>query len=78
MKGDPRDSLEIVEFSQSGNAAFDKCVIMFASLALEVQILTDMARSEHFNALLAYGEDGEFLLRSTRFSFNLRKDGALR
>ncbi|VDK43458.1 unnamed protein product [Anisakis simplex] len=29
----------------------------FASLALEVEILTDLAKTEYFNALLAYGED---------------------
>lgn len=52
-----RDSIEILEVSQSGNAVVDKCVITFASLALEVEILADIARNKHFNALIAYGED---------------------
>ncbi|VDM37100.1 unnamed protein product [Toxocara canis] len=52
-----RDSTGIVEFARSGNAVIDKCIITFASLSLEVELLTDMARNEHFRALLTYGED---------------------
>lgn len=74
FKSGSRDSIEILEISQSGNAVVDKCVITFASLALEVEILADIARNKHFNALIAYGEDGKSFVIAF-FSSHLRKVG---
>ncbi|VDK65048.1 unnamed protein product [Gongylonema pulchrum] len=50
----------VVQLSRSGNAVVDKCIITFATLELEVEILMDEARSIFYNALITYGEDGAF------------------
>lgn len=51
----------VTDFTHSGNAVVDKCVITFATLIVEVDILVEKARSIFYNALIIYGEDGSFI-----------------
>ncbi|VDK66143.1 unnamed protein product [Onchocerca ochengi] len=51
---------KVVELTHSGNAIVDKCIITFSTLILEVDILAEKARNTFYNALIVYGEDGNF------------------